>query len=209
MEVELKSIGAQQVGSRSFLYRLSAQGFAFPSQGFYEEVKTGAFLSQVQEAVGGLPYTLEVKSPLGKGLPFQYEEFQPEYIALFEIGGPEGVAVPLYEGHYGGGRLRDMEEVLRLYNHFGLSYTGGFRPDHLQSELEFMHALTFSEAAALEKQQDAGMLRQVQLDFLQYHLKDLAGCVAEALSGRKAPFYPDLAQLLLAFIENEYSSLSS
>ncbi len=209
MEIELKTAPAQQTGSRSALYRLLDLGFAFPSQGLYEEVKAGLFLSQVQEAAKGLPYTLEAKGQLGQGLELSYDDFQSAYIAQFELGGAEGAAVPLYEGHYGGGLLRDMEEVLRLYHHFGFRYTGGFRPDHLQTELEFMHALTFGEAAAQDGQGEPTLYRQAQRDFLQYHLLDLASRVEEGLKGRQTPLYPELAGLLSAFLEKEIELLRS
>ena len=208
MEIELKTAPAQQSGSRSALYRLLARGFAFPSQEFYEDVKGGRLLSQVREAVRGLPYTLEAGGQLGDGLSLSYDDFQSTYIAQFELGGPEGAAVPLYEGHYGGGLLRDMEEVLRLYHHFGFRYTGGFRPDHLQTELEFLHGLTFGEAAALDGQGEPGLYRQAEREFLQYHLKGLASRVAEGLRGRQVPLYPELAQLISAFAARELEYLA-
>ncbi len=205
VQVELKTQAAQQTGSRSELYRLLARGFAFPTPEFYEEVKSGQYLAQAQEAAKGLPYGLEIAGQLGKGLGLSYDDFQSAYIAQFEVGGPDGAPVPLYEGHYGGGLLRDMEEVLRLYHHFGLSYKGGFRPDFLQTELEFMHALTFGEAAA---EGDASTYRRAERDFLQYHLKDLATRVAAGLTGRSAPLYPELGRLLLTLVDSDLAALA-
>ena len=205
VQVELKTAAAQQAGSRSELYRLLARGFAFPTQAFYEEVKDGRYLAQAQEAARGLPYGLEIPGQLGKGVGLPYDDFQSAYIAQFEVGGPDGAPVPLYEGHYGGGLLRDMEEVLRLYHHFGLSYKGGFRPDHLQTELEFMHALTFGEATA---EGDVSTYRQGERDFLQYHLQELAGRVASGLKGRGAPLYPELGQLLQELVQKDLAALA-
>ncbi len=205
VQVELKTEAAREAGSRSQMYRLLAQGFAFPVPAFYEEVRSGLYLSQVQAAAKGLPYSLEVSGQLGKGAGVSYDDFQSTHIAQFEVGGPDGAPVPLYEGHYGGGLLRDMEEVLRLYHHFGLSYKGGFRPDHLQTELEFMHALTFGEAAS---DGDVSTYRAAERDFLQYHLQDLAGRVATGLKDRSAPLYPELGQLLQDLVQKDLAALA-
>lgn len=209
MEAQLKTAAARQAGARSTLYSLLARGFAFPSREAYEALKGGGLRSQISEALQELPYPLEVAGGLEEGLDLSYEEFQSSYIAQFELGGPEGPAVPLYEGHYGGGLLRDMEEVLRLYHYFGFRYTGDFRPDHLQTELEFMHVLTFGEAVAEDGAGQPDVYRQAERDFLRYHLSDLAFRVNKGLEGRNAPFYPELARLLAAFVEKEMAALAS
>ncbi|MBI2914035.1 MAG: molecular chaperone TorD family protein [Chloroflexi bacterium] len=209
MQLELRTAEAQQTGSRSALFGLLARGFAFPSESLYDEIKGGRFLAGLQGAAQDLPYAVEITGPMGKGFDLTHEAFLSGYIALFEIGGPEGPPVPLFEGHYGGGLLRDMEEVLRLYHHFGFSYRGDFRPDHLQTELEFMHALTFGEAAACQGRGEPAPYRSAQRDFLHCHLKELAYRVAAGLQGRKAPFYGELARLLAAFVEKEYALSSS
>ncbi len=207
-ETELTTETARQVGSRSVVYSLLSRGFAFPNVELYEEVRTGRFLSQTVEAANGLPYPLEVTGQLGNGMDSPYEDFESLYLSLFEVGGPLGSPAPLYEGHYGGGLLRDMEEVLRLYHHFGLKYTGGFRPDHLQTELEFMHVLTLQEAAGSESREAQNLYARAERDFLQYHLQGLALCVGDGLSGRSAPFYPELARVLVAFVESDLRALT-
>ncbi len=208
LEIELTTEQAQRAGSRSALYRLLARGFAFPTVELYEEVRGGRYRAQALEAARGLAYRLEVPDPLGQGMNGPCEDFQSLYMALFEVGGPEGPPVPLHEGHYGGGHLRDMEEVLRLYHHFGLRYAGDFRPDHLQTELEFMHALTFAEAAGLERRDAAEVYARAEADFLRYHLRGLAQAVDQGFGGRGASFYPDLARLVAAFVEADIGALA-
>lgn len=202
MELTLTSEATGAIASRSAVYRLLSQGFAFPTEAFHRAVRDGAFVSEMQEAVKSLPYSLAIGG-LGKGTKLGYDEFQSTYLGLFELGGPNGAALPLWEGHYGGGLLRDMEEVLRFYHHFGFRYTGGFRPDHLQTELEFMHALTFGEAAAVESGRDVSIYRQAQRDFVEYHLTPLISRVTEGLKGRGSAFYPELAGVLGSFVSQE------
>ena len=127
MEIRVESAAARQAASRSGVYALLAKAFAFPTQALHDEVASGRFRKRLEEASGDLPRPLAIGAGLARGLGASYDDFQASYIAHFEVGGPEGPAVPLYEGHYGGGLLRDMEEVLRLYHHFGFRYTGGFR----------------------------------------------------------------------------------
>lgn len=203
MEIRLESQAARQVGSRSGVYALLARAFAFPSEALFAEVASGSFGSRLREASQDLPGRLDLDGDLGRGVGQSYDDLQSGYLAHFELGGPEGPAVPLYEGHHGGGLLRDMEEVLRLYHHFGFRYTGGFRPDHLQTELEFLHALTFSEAAAPSAGADARLYRQAQRDFVHYHLGGLVSHVEQGMRGRTSPFYPELARLLSKFVDSE------
>ena len=46
--------------------------------------------------------------------------------------------------------MKSMEEVIRFYNYFGLKLSDERRipPDHLATELEFLHYLTFRQAAS-------------------------------------------------------------
>jgi DMSO reductase family type II enzyme chaperone len=140
-----------------------------------------------------------------------YEEFQSAYIGLFEVGGEMGAPSPLYEGEYGGGRMKVMEEVLRFYHYFGLrlSEEKRDRPDHLASELEFMHLLTFKETEGLLQGADRSAYRQAEHDFLRFHLTDFVASVAGKIGGRGAPFYSDLAQLAHGFCAKEFAYLST
>ena len=93
-----------------------------------------------------------------------------EFTRLFEVGSA-GPPCPLYGGVYDGARMKTMEEAIRFYNHFGLTLAEQPRelPDHLITELEFLHYLAFREAEALHEHGDAGPYRRAQRDFVTRH----------------------------------------
>jgi len=209
-QLEPKNTQEIQLASRSLLYSLFARGFRFPMRADYESVKGGQFADEVQAVIANVPYDGFEGTTLGWDEAVSYEEFQSNYIGLFEIGGQHGAPAPLYEGEYGGGRMKVMEEVLRFYHHFGLrlSEEKRDRPDHLASELEFMHVLTFKETEALLQGKEGGAYLKAERDFLRFHLSDFVAAVAEKVGGNGVPFYADLARLAHGFCQREAAHLA-
>ncbi|MBI4529356.1 MAG: molecular chaperone TorD family protein [Deltaproteobacteria bacterium] len=207
--LELKSPQETQTGSRSLLYSLFSRSFRFPQPELYESVKAGQFSEQIQASIANLPHNGLKAGELGRGMGVDYDKFQSNYIGLFEVGGESGPPAPLYEGEYGGGRLKVMEEVLRFYHHFGLrlSTEKRDRPDHLATEMEFMHLLTFKEAEALLQGKTKAAYVNAQRDFLRYHVGDLVSSVSRRLGNRAVPFYQDLVALANTFCQNELAFL--
>ena len=105
--------------------------------------------------------------------------------------------------------MKVMEEVLRFYHHFGLriSPDNRDRPDHLATELEFMHLLTFKETEAVVQGKDRSAYLRAQEDFLRFHLKDLITAAVRKLEGIPVAFYRDLAGLADSFCEKELAYL--
>ena len=220
MELVLERQEAVSTGARGKLYALVGQGFCYPTEALYELVSRGKFLSEAQEAVSQLPYRLALEGDLGSGLSWESQQFKNQYTWLFDVGGPNPnsgeweAPCSLYEGEYGGGHLKTMDDTLRFYHHFGLklSQENGERdrPDHLATELEFLHALTFKEAELVQAGKGAGALsscRRVQRDFLRFHLGDFLPQVAGEIVPRGIPFYSDLARLGDQFCQAEFAYL--
>lgn len=67
--------------------------------------------------------------------------------------------------------MKTMEECVRFYHHFGLALSEAPRelPDHLVTELEFLHYLAFRAAEALERGEDPGAFRRAARDFALRH----------------------------------------
>ena len=202
--------------ARSRMYRLLAGAFAFPEESFHQAVLAGEFLSEVAEIASALPYALPpvegdaLRSSLG-GAPEDYLDFQSEYIRLFDVGVPRPPCA-LYGGLYLGSRRTVMEEVTRFYHHFGLSLGGESRelPDHITTELEFMHFLTFQEVSALQKGQDRRPFLRAQRDFLQRHLARWVPQVAALVETQKAaPFFLGLLGLARDFLLADRSHVAS
>ena len=196
-----------QGAARSRMYRLLASAFTFPEETFHQAVLGGEFLSEVLEIAAGLPYALPLAEgePLRTALgdvPADYVEFQSEYVRLFDVGVPRPPC-PLFGGLYLGSRRAVMEEVTRFYNHFGLSLGGESRelPDHITTELEFMHFLTFQEVSALQREKDRGPYLRAQRDFLQRHLaRWVPQVTAVAEKQATVPFFAGLLGLARAFL---------
>ncbi len=210
-KLEVNGTEELKIGSRSRLYALLSRAFRFPPPEQFQKVKEGQLANEAQDALKNLPYNGLQAGELGRGTDLSYEAFQSSYIALFEVGGEHGPPSALYEGEYGGGRMKVMEEVLRFYHHFGLrlSEEKRDRPDHLASELEFMHVLTFKEIEAMLRGADSRPYREAERDFLRFHLSDFVAEVASKVGGNTAPFYSDVARLAATFCAKELAYLSS
>ncbi|MBI3058390.1 MAG: molecular chaperone TorD family protein [Deltaproteobacteria bacterium] len=220
MELVLERQEAVSTGARGKLYALVGQGFCYPTEVLYELVSRGKFLSEAQEAVSQLPYRLALEGDLGSGLSWESQQFKNQYTWLFDVGGPNPnsgeweAPCSLYEGEYGGGHLKTMDDALRFYHHFGLnlSQQNGerYRPDHLATELEFLHALTFKEAELVQAGKGAGAsssCRRVQRDFLRFHLGDFLPRLAGEIVPRGISFYSDLARLGDQFCQADFAYL--
>ena len=215
-QAELSTDEEFQGAARSRMYGLLAGSFVFPEESFHQAVLSGELLSEVLEIAARLPYAL----PLAEGealraaladAPADYVEFQSEYIRLFDVGTPRPPC-PLYGGLYLGSRRAVMEEVTRFYDHFGLTLGGESRemPDHVTTELEFMHFLTFQEVTAIQGGRDRGPYLRAERDFLQRHPARWVPQVrAQAEQHEAAPFFLGLVGLAEAFLLADLSYASS
>jgi len=182
-----------------------AELFDYPDAAFCSAVRDGAVAHALREVLA------EVHPALGAGELDGLDEAGPEdelaveYTRLFDVGAG-GPPCPLYDGVYGGARMKTMEECVRFYHHFGLALSEAPRelPDHLVTELEFLHYLAFREAEALERGEDAGAFRRAARDFALRHpgrfVKKLEGRLARA---EAMPFFRALAARLEAFLAHD------
>jgi DMSO reductase family type II enzyme chaperone len=215
-QAELSTDEEFRGAARSRMYRLLAGAFAFPEEAFHRAALGGEFLSEVLQIGAELPYPL----PLGEGEPLRtalrsappdYVEFQSEYVRLFDVGVPRPPC-PLFGGLYLGSRRAVMEEVTRFYHHFGLSLGGESRelPDHITTELEFMHFLTFQEVSALQRGKDRGPYLRAQRDFLQRHLARWVPQVRVLSEKHRAlPFFLGLVRLTEVFLLADLAYVAS
>ena len=209
--MQIDSLGTQEgtaAAAHSRLYRLLADSFLYPARESFDEMKAGRLRDDVMEACRELPYALE---PAFDGLVASgdYIDFQSAFLSVFEVG--QGMPpCPLYSGIFRGGRKAVMEELVRFYSHFGLSieHGSGELPDHLATELEFMHFLTFKELAALQRQEDPAPYRRAQADFLERQLMSWLPLLEERLQKLgPPPFYTALVWLTNAVVREHLASL--
>ncbi len=202
----VQSAPAQTAARRSHLYQVLSLAFAFPDEDFHIAVCDGTFLSALNEVCRGLPYDLSdaTVAELATG-GASATEFESEYIRLFDVG-PAGPPCPLYGGAYGGDRMKTMEEATRFYHFFQLRLSPDLRelPDHITTELEFLHYLTFREAEAVENGVDASPLLRAERDFLARHLCRWVPRLDARLAKQDTlPFFPALVRFASTFFQRD------
>lgn len=160
---------------RSQLYRFLAESFRYPDKEFSQMLKEGEYLQYALALLHDIPFEVTAEEGALSGQLLKHvsqEDFEAEFVRVLDAG-PGGPPCPLYEGKYAGNRMGNMEELVRFYNHFGLSVAEAPErevPDHITTELEFMHYLTFKEVLALQRNEDPKPYAFAEIDFLKRHL---------------------------------------
>jgi putative dimethyl sulfoxide reductase chaperone len=194
----------QEAAARSRLYAVFVELFEYPDAERVEDVRSGEIARALAEAMGAVHPELAARLD-GAALRAAGEDeddLAVEFTRLFDVG-TGGPPCPLYGGLYGGARMKTMEEAVRFYNHFGLTLSERPRelPDHLSTELEFLHFLAFREADALSKGSDPGPYRRSARDFIVRHPGRFAPKLRERLEHHQAlPFFRELVARLEDFL---------
>ncbi len=215
--MELMSLDTQAeptTASRSRLYQLLAMAFTFPGEEFFQAVADGTFAAAVADACAGLPYRLSDLPRLDLGsATLSYTDFQSEYIRLFDVGAA-GPPCPLYGGVYIGDRMKNMEDATRFYNFFHLRLSPELHelPDHITTELEFLHYLTFRETELRQQGRDPGSLLRAERDFLARHLCKWVPRMEARLAKQECPpFFPALVRFAVMFFaaDQQYAAAAA
>jgi len=189
---------------RSQMYALLGAAFGFPDSDFHDAIREGLIVRSIGELCSVLPHQLAsvVTADLAAATDV-YVEFESEYIRLFDVGAA-GPPCPLYGGVYIGDRMKTMEEATRFYNFFELHLSPEVRelPDHITTQLEFLHYLTFREAEVGQHGGDVSSLLRAERDFLERHLCRWVPRMRERLVKQNpAPFFVALVDFAIAFFE--------
>jgi len=202
--LELHGETAQAAASRSWLYQVLAMAFAFPDEDLYAAIQTGELAATIADSCRGLPYDLGSAADSALAAAGDsYVDFESEYIRLFDVGAA-GPPCPLYGGVHVGDRMKVMEDATRFYNYFSLRLSPQMRelPDHITTELEFLHYLTFREAQARQDGIDPSSLLRAERDFLSRHLcRWIPRLQARLAKQNTLPFFPALVRFALEFFE--------
>lgn len=193
--------------SRSRVYQLLAMTFSFPDAEFFESIRDGTLAAALHEACAGLPYAFAAPLEALRTVEGSAEDFESEYIRIFDVG-TGSPPCPLYGGTYGGDRMQTMEDAVRFYDYFHLHLSEKRRelPDHITTELEFLHYLTFREAELLQRGADPSSLRRAQRDFLARHLCQWVPKMEAKLARQTThPFFPALVHCAAAFFAADHA----
>lgn len=191
--------------ARSMLYAGFARLFSYPSDELAPRILDGTLFEEMCEAAAGLPYPSSLSACTWPSLPESTKALQACYWSLFQTASPAGAVVSLNEKDYvRTDRNQLWEDILRFYDHFGIEYSTervAEFPDHLVTQLEFLHYLTFLEAGTAG---DAGPYARARNDFVERHLANWLPALADklALKARETP-YEGFGQLLRVFLAEE------
>ena len=201
----------KSAAARSRTYELFARLFEYPDKAFAEAIRSGELAEKIRETLHALdPALLEGSDwEALRNAGEEEDDLAVEYTRLFDVGA-SGPPCPLYGGLYGGARMKTMEETVRFYNHFGLTLSESPRemPDHITTELEFLHFLAFREVVALQSGDDPGPFRRAQRDFAARHPGRWIPKLRERLEGQDPmPFFRELVGQLERFLAHDQKRL--
>lgn len=183
---------------------LLAQLFDYPDVRLVERLRNGEFQEGLEQSIGMIaPRLLQDFPVTGRDEVPGLQALAAEYSRLFYFGERDTPLCSLHEGEHRGHRMEVMEKVLRYYTHFGLQIatTPNEMPDHLVSELEFLHFLSFQEERYRRHGMDGEAFRRARIDFLCAHPKAWVRDFCERIADTtRLPFYRDCARLLAGFL---------
>ena len=203
-EMTLDTAAEPATANRSRLYQLLGMAFAFPDEDFFNAIADGTFAAAVAHTGAALPYDLGAAARLDlSDVDIAYDDFESEYIRLFDVGAA-GPPCPLYGGVYIGDRMKTMEDATRFYNFFHLRPAPEMHelPDHITTQLEFLHYLTFRETELRQQGGDPSSLLRAERDFLARHpCKWLPRLQSRLAKQECHPFFPALVRFAIAFFD--------
>jgi DMSO reductase family type II enzyme chaperone len=207
----LETAEGRHAAARSLAYGTFARMFEYPDGEQAEAIRSGALAGQLRKAlVAADPATDEAADWEALRNAGEGDDLAVEFTRLFDVG-TGAPPCPLHGGLYGGARMKTMEEAVRFYNFFGLTLSEAPRelPDHLTTQLEFLHFLAFREAQSLEAGDDAGSWQRAQRDFVSRHPgRWVAQLRARLEKEEPLPFFRELVARLAAFLESDARRLA-
>ena len=196
--------------ARGEIWRLLSELMSYPTPGLIEKWESGRLDRQLDGWVKVLPYDFKAPVFLDDHQVNRGSLLQSEFLRVFELPVDGKAPCPLYGGVLVGNRQRVMEELLRLYRHFGLSTQGSEMsdlPDSFCTVMEFLYFLTSHEGQASEG--DVESVRRAQRDVLEKHLGPWVVALESRMEERSPPaFYKRVVELLNHFLRAEAASLS-
>lgn len=195
----------QRAIHRSLIYKIFGQLYEYPKEAFYKGL-TDMLLGQLRQSLLALEGDMASAALWSLDLEaLTLEQIQHDFTRLFDIGTTGRPPCPLMGGSYAGSsRMKNMEECLRFYNHFGLKLNQDQKatPDQLSTELEFLHYLSHQQAVLLGDQQEADAYQRAEQDFIKREMLFwFPKMIAELGKIKNAQFYYSLSLLLESFFQ--------
>jgi DMSO reductase family type II enzyme chaperone len=209
--VVLEKPDALVAAARSTTYGALAECFLYPDEELIDMIQSGALADRLRELLSIVDPALvdQIKwENLQDSGPDQ-DALQVEYTRLFDVGA-KGPPCALYGGSYLQSRMQSMEEAVRFYNHFGLSMSEGPHelPDHLSTQMEFLHFLAYQEAELREKGEDPNPFMRAERDFASRHPGRWVPQMLETLEkAEPMDYFLEVGRVLHLFLKGEVERL--
>lgn len=198
--------------ARSMIYRTFATALSYPNEEKLHEIRAGVVGCSLWDLLGVAGPQLRVDTDWNvlRDCDLDDESLLVEFTRLFEAG-PDGPECPLNGSCYRGGGMGVLEELVRFYDFFGVTLTQAAQgePDHLVTELEFLHFLSFQETQLKTVGDDVTGLLHAQSDFIERHPGAWVPALHKRLAERGASrFFCELTSLLERFLRTESERLT-
>ncbi len=192
--------------ARSLAYRLFAAAFEYPDDVRLAQLREGAPAIELKSVITAITPDLALETDWDALREIgESDELQLEYTRLFDAGA-SGPPCSLHEGAHRPSRLGTLEQLVRFYNYFGLCRAAepNDLPDHLSTQLEFLHYLSHCEAVLCRDGEDPAHYRRAQRDFLIHHPHEWVGKLKNKLTDHgAADFFLELTRLLDGFLNRD------
>ena len=191
--------------AQSRLFQLLAFGFSHPKVENAQLMLGGgypALLREVTETLYGEAIDINVAD-------IEFDDFESQYIDLFQVGNAGRPAVCLHAGDYdtvsdGRSRPELLLEYSNWYKHFGLKVKqddeANELPDHIVCQLEFLAWLAHLQVQALLRSEPESGYLLAQRDFIQRQMKPffrefINSLVQETEKRNSISFFRELGKL--------------
>ena len=202
---------AEVAALRSLAYTSFAAAFEYPEAELLDAIRTGKLADKFRELLSAIDPKLvaAVNWDALRDAGADDDELKIEFTRLFDVGGSSPPCA-LYGGLYSNARMKTMEELVRFYNFFGLSMseTPHELPDHITTQLEFLHFLTYQESNLAEDGADIADCRRAERDFIARHPgRWIPQLLAKLVEHKSMVFFQELTRLLDGFLTLERQTL--
>ena len=196
---------------RSLIYQLFAASYEYPDAEMLEQIREGIVADRFKEVLEAADFRLvegvnwDVLKDAGK----DDEALQIEFTRLFDVGSG-GPPCTLFGGEYTGARMQNMEELVRFYNFFSLSMseTPHELPDHLLTQLEFLHFLAYRESELARVGETVEDMQRAERDFIARHPGRWVPQMLKKMEEQNPmPYYLELTRLMANFLKAECNRL--
>jgi TorA maturation chaperone TorD len=202
---------ADELLARSLVYRFLAQAFSYPTRVSLEQLR-GEDLELAAPAAAPLSEPVrEALAAAGAALEgLDSEATESAYRDLFSH--IHSVDCPQYETDYTARDVwrqsNELADLAGFYRAFGLQEHTE-RQDHVATELEFMHLVTYKAAwaTAQEDPDNARVCNEAAESFMRDHLLRWSVGLSDRVHVRAATPYRELAALASAFLRDECDRL--